>query len=60
MKPRNSDGEAIGRDWPVAVRPGYAAQTFVVSPAHLVNWSRRTYHVTPAKLRRSHRELGVR
>lgn len=28
--------------------------------AHLVNWFRRTYHVTPAKLRRSHRELGVR
>lgn len=28
--------------------------------AHLVNWFRRTYHITPAKLRRSHRELGLR
>ncbi|ATN37270.1 AraC family transcriptional regulator (plasmid) [Rhizobium sp. ACO-34A] len=28
--------------------------------AHLVNWFRRIYHVTPAKLRRSHRQLGIR
>ncbi|MHA7971947.1 GlxA family transcriptional regulator [Rhizobium sp. CAU 1783] len=28
--------------------------------AHLVNWFKRTYEITPAKLRRSHRELGLR
>jgi transcriptional regulator GlxA family with amidase domain len=28
--------------------------------AHFVHWFKRTYHVTPAKLRRSHREFGLR
>lgn len=28
--------------------------------AHLVNWFKRAYHVTPAKLRRSHRQFGLR
>ncbi|MFC3076016.1 GlxA family transcriptional regulator [Shinella pollutisoli] len=28
--------------------------------AHFVHWFRRTYHVTPARYRRSHRAFGVR
>lgn len=28
--------------------------------AHFIHWFKRTYHVTPAKLRRSHRIFGVR
>ncbi len=28
--------------------------------AHLVNWFKRTYHVSPARMRRSHREFGLR
>lgn len=28
--------------------------------AHLVNWFKRIYHITPARLRRTHREIGTR
>ncbi|KSV88751.1 AraC family transcriptional regulator [Sinorhizobium fredii USDA 205] len=28
--------------------------------AHFVHWFKRTYHVTPARMRRSHREFGLR